>query len=323
MVAQAIPVYAMSVFLIPKLVCKGMMDAIAKFWWGDDENSNKIHWYAWWKLCYPKNDGGMGFRDFHSFNLALLAKQVWRLINDPESLCAQVLRAKYFPQGDILKAGPKAGSSFTWQSILAGLVVVKRGHIWRVGNGESINIWQDPWIPSSPSRKIISSRGNAVITKVSELLDPYTGGWDVALLSNLFSPVDVGRILQIPVNYQAFDDFLAWCFTKHGRYTVRSGYHVQWKHQFGASAGLLALPGGSINNPVWKTLWKLKIPSKVKIFIWRALHGILPLKCILANRHIPTPGGVRFATKILKTFVTFCFNANQLLSFGVRLVFNR
>jgi hypothetical protein len=61
----------MSVFLIPKGVCKGMMDAISKFWWGDDDNSNKMHWFAWWKLCYPKNEGGMGFRDFHSFNLAM------------------------------------------------------------------------------------------------------------------------------------------------------------------------------------------------------------------------------------------------------------
>jgi hypothetical protein len=60
-VAQAIPVYAMSVFLIPKGVCKRMMDAISKFWWGDDENTNKMHWYAWWKLCFPKNEGGMGF----------------------------------------------------------------------------------------------------------------------------------------------------------------------------------------------------------------------------------------------------------------------
>jgi hypothetical protein len=209
MFAQAISVYAMSVFLIPKGVCKAMMDAIAKFWWGDDENSNKMHWYAWWKLCYPKNDGGMGFHDFHSFNLALLAKQVWRLINDPASLCAQVLRAKYYPHGDILKAGPKAGSSLTWQSIIAGLSTVKRGHIWRVGNGDSINIWQDPWIPSSPSRMVITPRGNAVITKVSELIDPYTGSWDVALLNNLLLPVDVGRILQIPINHQAFDDFLA------------------------------------------------------------------------------------------------------------------
>jgi hypothetical protein len=46
-VAQAISVYAMSVFLIPKGVCKRMMDAISKFWWGDDEKSNKMHWCAW------------------------------------------------------------------------------------------------------------------------------------------------------------------------------------------------------------------------------------------------------------------------------------
>jgi hypothetical protein len=29
-------------------------------------------------------------------------------------------------------------------------------------------------------------------------------------------------------------------------------------------AGQLALPGQSIHNPVWKILWGLKIPSKVK-----------------------------------------------------------
>jgi hypothetical protein len=50
----------------------------------------------------------------------------------------------------------------------------------------------------------------------------------------------------------------------------------------------LALPGGSTNNPVWKTLWRLKLPSKVKVFIWRSLHGIVPLNCILANRDIDT-----------------------------------
>jgi hypothetical protein len=99
-VSQAIPVYAMSVFLIPKGVCKCMMDVISKFWWGDDDNSNKMHWFAWWKLCYPKREGGMGFRDFQSFNLAMLAKQVWRLIEVSESLCARVLWAKYYSHGD-------------------------------------------------------------------------------------------------------------------------------------------------------------------------------------------------------------------------------
>jgi hypothetical protein len=277
----------MGVFLIPKGVCKGMMDAIAKFWWGDDDNSNKMHWYAWWKLCYPKIEGGMGFRDFHSFNLAMLAKQGWRLITNPDSLCAQVLRAKYFPNGDVLKAGPKAGSSFTWQSVLTGLTNLKRGYIWRIGGGDKVNIWQDPWIPSSPSRRIISQRVSATVSKVSELIHPSTGGWNEDLLRETLS-VDVNRILSIPLHNNGFEDFIAWSGTAHGRYTVRSGYHMQWRHQFGNYSHQLTLPGSSALNPVWKTLWQLKIQSKVKIFIWRALHGIIPLKCILANRHIGT-----------------------------------
>jgi hypothetical protein len=70
-IAQAIPVSAMPVLLIPKGVCKSMMDAISQFWWGDDENNNKMDWFAWWKLCYPKNEGGMGFMYFHSFNMSM------------------------------------------------------------------------------------------------------------------------------------------------------------------------------------------------------------------------------------------------------------
>jgi ribonuclease HI len=160
--------------------------------------------------------------------------------------------------------------------------------VWRVGNGEKINIWQDPWIPSSPNGKIITPRGAAVYTKVSDLIDPITEQWDSEILEALLSPVDVHRILQIPLHNRGFEDFIAWRFTKHGKYTVRSGYHVQWRHRFGASAGQLALPGSSALNPVWKSVWKLKIPSKIKIFFWRALHGILPLKCIMANRHVGT-----------------------------------
>ena len=46
-----------------------MTDAISHFWWGDDDEKRRIHWQVWWKLCVPKGKGGMGFRDFHSFNL--------------------------------------------------------------------------------------------------------------------------------------------------------------------------------------------------------------------------------------------------------------
>ena len=85
-----------------------------------------MHWRASWKMCIPKNDGGMEFRDLHAFNLAMLAKQVWRLLSNPDTLCARVLRAKYYPDGNLLKAGPKKGSSFMWQSIVVGLQTFKR-----------------------------------------------------------------------------------------------------------------------------------------------------------------------------------------------------
>jgi hypothetical protein len=45
----------------------------------------------------------MGFRDMRMFNQALLAKHAWRLIDIPESLCARLLRAKYFPNGNIVE----------------------------------------------------------------------------------------------------------------------------------------------------------------------------------------------------------------------------
>jgi hypothetical protein len=71
---------------------------------------------------------------------------------------------------------------------------------------------------------------------------------------------------------------------------VKFGYYIQWKHQFGPRAKQLALPGGSAINWVWNIMWKLKVPSKIRIFGWQALHGIIPFKCILVNRHIGQSG---------------------------------
>jgi hypothetical protein len=208
-IIQAIPVFAMGIFKIPKKLCKDINDAMAGFWWGDAEEQRRMHWFAWWKMCIPKNMGGMGFRDLHSFNLAMLAKQSWRLLSRPDSLCARVIKAKYYPNTNLLYAGPKSGSSFTWQSIVAGLQTFKRGHIWRIGMGENVNIWEDHWIPSSPTRKVYTRRGHTLLRTVNDLIDPATNSWDEELVRSIFLQVDVERILRIQLSQHLSDDFVA------------------------------------------------------------------------------------------------------------------
>ena len=134
-----------------------------------------MHWVSKEKLCTRKENGGMGFRDLHMFNIAMLARQGWRLISNPESLCAQVLRAKYFPNGDLLSVQERPGISYSWRNIIRGIQALNKGLIWRVGDGTQINIWLDPWIPDGITRRPITPRGQTVLTKVSELIYPISG----------------------------------------------------------------------------------------------------------------------------------------------------
>jgi hypothetical protein len=226
-VAQAIPSYAMSVFKLPKGICKAIAAAIARYWWGEKDGKKAMHWYSWWKMCTPKKQGGMGFRDLHCFNLAMLAKQIWRLVEAPDSLCAQILRAKYYPSGDLLHAELKKGASFTWQSLMAGMNTFKRGYIWRIGTGSDINIWQDPWLPNSPNGRVLTRRNNVIIDKVEDLIDPGTGSWDEQLLHDIFYPIDARRIQAIPLSPLAEEDSIAWLGTKNGMFSVKSAYHME------------------------------------------------------------------------------------------------
>ena len=220
----------MFVFQIPIGICKKMTDAIAQFWWGDDENSKRMHWLAWWKLCCPKDEGVMGFRDFHSFNLAMLAKQGWRLITAPDSLCAKVLKARYFPNTSILEATVSPGISYSWRSILRGLELLKDGIIWRIGDGENIRIWDDPWLNREGSRQPITPRRQCLLTRVHELINPITGEWDELLIRDTFWEMDAKVILTMPIRPE-FEDFPAWYYDKKGLFSVRSAYKIYVKQR--------------------------------------------------------------------------------------------
>ena len=80
--------------------------------WRDQKgDKKKIAWISWEKLCIPKSQGGMGLKLLKEFNLALSAKQEWKLQTDHNFLTYHVLKAKYFPECEILFMEKHHGSA--------------------------------------------------------------------------------------------------------------------------------------------------------------------------------------------------------------------
>jgi len=85
------------------------------------------------------------------FNKALHAKQGWRLMQNRDSLIVKVLWAKYFPHVSFLSFVVGTRPSFVWRSLLSATDLLKEGLVWRVGDGKSIHIWNDWWLPTPSS----------------------------------------------------------------------------------------------------------------------------------------------------------------------------
>lgn len=92
-------------------------------------------------MTSPKYMVGLGIRDLELFNLALLARQSWCLLQDPSSLSARILKVVYFPNSTILDAQLGANPSQVWRGILDGREVLKQGLIRRIGDGQTTCVW--------------------------------------------------------------------------------------------------------------------------------------------------------------------------------------
>ena len=87
----------------------------------------------WDDMVKQKNFGGVGFGDIELFNLALLAKQAWRILQDGTTLSARILEAVYYSSGEFLAAHLGSRPSRIWHSILDGREVLQQGLIRRIG----------------------------------------------------------------------------------------------------------------------------------------------------------------------------------------------
>lgn len=105
-------------------------------------------------------------------------KQAWRLLDTPGSLCARLLKAKYFPSGHLLDTVFSGNGFVVWKGIVHGLELLKKGIIWRVGDGALIRTWRDPWIPRPSSYRPITLKRNCRFNVcLTFWMETVHGGW--------------------------------------------------------------------------------------------------------------------------------------------------
>ena len=193
---------------------------LTKYWWGQTRNEKKIHWINWKRLCTPKNRDGMGFRDIHAFNFAMLPKQAWRLVTGSHSLFYRVYKARYFPGCSFMDAKLGHNPSFVWRSLLAARDVIRVGSMWKIGDGQSIKITCNKWLQHPPSiqarcRHYIESGGPH---------PPWIHAMESSLDTGHFHASYTKRYLQLS-NTRARDR-LYWKENKAQQFTVKTAYQV-------------------------------------------------------------------------------------------------
>ncbi|KAG8472386.1 hypothetical protein CXB51_034209 [Gossypium anomalum] len=189
----------------------------------------------------------MGFRDLCKFNITFLVKQGWRFIVKPDSLAARIFKAKHFPHISFWSAHLRTNPSYVWRGIFATRKVLEDGAGWRVGSGINISIWRDSWLPI------------------------WVGG--------IRNTVEAEAIKCIPLSRSVDGDMIVWRGDRSCEYFIRSGYRTLIDHQNTEESS-------QDYSAVYKKLWLLDIPSKIKITIWRLLHNMIPTAYILYNRQI-------------------------------------
>jgi len=256
-VLQSIPSYIMSIYVLHKAVVNDIEKMLNSFWWGGGGGTGSIKWLAWDMLAFPKTTGGMGFRNYGEFNLAMVAKQGWNFLTNPTSLVSQIFKARYFPRTSFLDAKLGFNPSFAWRSIWMSRQVLLCGCRWRIGDGSQIRVMQDPWLRCKQGGWLVSPQNQGVYDLfLAYLMIEGSKEWDVEKVFDLLSAEGANSVLKTPLFPSVQDDQVTWKEEWNGVYFVRTGYHIVARYVVPTSQ--YQVQGD------WNSMWKVRSPPKAR-----------------------------------------------------------
>lgn len=175
----------LSVFLIPKSIADKLNSVFSRFLWGGSRETKPIFWKSKNVLELPKGAGGLGIRNVHLFNKALLAKQAYRIHTSNQTLISQIICSKY--KGSPVNIAPcnstLARDSWGFRGLCRAIQDCREGFTKIIGDGSHTNILSDKWLRGEPVKvKQGISLVSLGVQKVKDLIDPNHKAWNHNLI---------------------------------------------------------------------------------------------------------------------------------------------
>jgi hypothetical protein len=181
-------------------------------------------------------------------------------------MCARLLKAKYYPNGEFIDIVFLSDASPTWRAIKHGVALLKRGIIWRIGSRTKVQIWRDSRIPRPPFLKINGRKDRGRLRWVSQLMVPGRCEWDMNVLRSCLLPHDVEEVRKICLSDRITEDVIAWNYERMGVFSVKSAYKLalQIENKGKWNEGSVTMSDG--RRPLYKEVWNTRA---LCVFAWR------------------------------------------------------
>ncbi|CAH1444041.1 unnamed protein product [Lactuca virosa] len=157
-VLTSIHVYWASIFKIHVTTIKEIEKLCRSYLWANVEVVKGKAKASWNNICKHKEYGGLGVKDLRKWNDALLAKHVWNVIKNKNSLWVQCVRRNYIRDRCFWDIKQKKNMNWTWERILEVRKAIRPHVVSCVGNGMNTSLWHDWWHPIGILSAIISTR---------------------------------------------------------------------------------------------------------------------------------------------------------------------
>ena len=116
------------------------------------------------------------------------------------------------------------------------------------------------------------------------LIDKGTRTWNATMVDGIFAPQEAEQIKNIPLGKKEIEDKLFWPWEQDGSYSCKTGYRFLKEDE----VVFQSTTRQDHEKVLWKKIWSLECPNKMRNLMWRASRNSLPSKCNLMSRRIIT-----------------------------------